>query len=298
MIERDQIMFGIVWPALAATVILLGLWRLWPRGPHSVTRARIAGALAIAIAAIIAVWRLLGGLSLPPTGVGPAIAIAAAIAAAIAMIPARGKTAVALGAATGLLCTAAVCWPWMAAGRARSGPEFAMVAAMVGAGVVFAGLARALSESARREPSGWLPLGLGFGIITGATAPLLAIGGAWTNAALVTGAVGLALLSSFLMTIGGRAPHHGLAASIGALGGILPATLLAAHLGSELPWWSGLIIALSPAGWLAGSFGPLARRGSKARAAARLIAMSVIAGSGVLLAIMQAPIDSYLDYVR
>lgn len=295
MIERDQVMFGIVWPTLAATAVLLGLWWRGSRDARAPMFARLAGALAIAAATIVAATKLLGGVSFPPSGVGPAVIIAAGLSAAIALVTARGMMNIALGGMTGLLAAGAVAWPWLAAGRERTAHELVILASMVGAGAVFAALTRAITASAQREPLGWISLGLAFGAVAGTTAPLLVIGGAWLNAGLVAGAASLALFSSFLMTMRTGSTRHELAASIATISGVLPALWLASHLGSELPWWTGVMIALTPVGWFAGSLEPFARRGGRFQVVARVAGVAIIALTALILAISPAPLDSYLQ---
>lgn len=299
MLERDQLSFGFLWPTLAAAFIVIVVWRAWPRGRWADARARVAGALGVGAAIVTACVGLLGVVTLPPTRVGAAAGLAAAVAALAALIPARGWKAAGVGAFTGLLVCVLVAWPWLAAGRERTAGELGILAGLTIAGSVFLMLARVMVASSDTEPQGWIPLGLAAGAIAGASGPLLAVGGAWTNAALVAGGGGFALLVCFLAMIGTRPPSKHLSAAATAMLGALPVLWIGAHLASELPWWTVLIISLAPAGWFAGLLAP--RRMSKSawlRNTVRVALVGVIAFAAAAVAISLAPVDAYLEYAQ
>lgn len=325
MIELNQVMFGVVWPVVAAAAVMIALWRVWKVGPRDATRAWTAGAVSVAAGALVATWGLTQPPKVPPVRIEHALGLAAILAGGLALVVGVARTfgprretsdaerearrrggwiAVALGAAMGVAACALVVWPWLAQGRERSREELLMVLAGIGAAALLSGLLSAAGRSASKEPGGWVAMLIVVGGLGVASAPMLAVGGSWMSAALIAGAMAAATAVTLVASVRRKnlgTPGCGAAAGAAcgaawSAGALLPAVWLGAHLAADLPWWAGLVMAASPIGWWAGSIGPIRRAKSPLRLAVRVVAVAALAGVAVAAAVSQAPIDSYLDY--
>lgn len=325
MIEQNQVMFGVVWPLVAAVAAMIALWRVWKASSRDATRAWTAGAVSVAAGALVATWGLTQPPKVPPVRIEHAIGLAAILAGGLALLvgvartfgPRRetsdaerqarrrgGLIAVLLGVAMAVAACAMVVWPWLAQGRERSREELLMVLAGIGAAALLSGLLSAAARGASKEPGGWVAMLIVVGGLGAASAPMLAVGGSWMSAALIAGAMGAATAAVLIASVGRKgttSPGCGAAAGAAcgaawSAGTLLPAVWLGAHLAADLPWWAGLAMAASPIGWWAGSIGPIGRMKPAVRLSMRVAAVAALAAVAAVAAVSQAPIDSYLDY--